>query len=92
MKSWVLHRVQGVAGRADLPSHDSVRAHEPDLVHDAGARSAAPAAGADALHAGADLGAYGPLIAAVRERLLGHVDRAFEVRAGHRDQVARERL
>jgi pSer/pThr/pTyr-binding forkhead associated (FHA) protein len=69
MKSWVLHRVQGVAGRADLPSRDSVRAHEPDLAHDASGRGGAAAAGADALHAGADLGAYGPLIAAVRDEL-----------------------
>ena len=70
MKSWVLHRV---AGRSDLPPRDSGHAREPDLDVDAGP-GAAPRGGdsgasADALRAGADLGAYAPLIGAVRDEL-----------------------
>ncbi|HEV7575823.1 MAG TPA: FHA domain-containing protein [Caldimonas sp.] len=75
MKSWVLHRVQGIggaAGRADLPARDSRHLREPDLDGDAARRaSEASDAGAagDPLRAGADLGAYAPLIGAVRDEL-----------------------
>ena len=70
MKSWVLDRVHGMqrpAGRSDLPPRDAAR--EPDL--DARRRRARAAAGApDALRAGAEhLGAYAPLIAAIRDEL-----------------------
>ncbi|MEO8312797.1 MAG: FHA domain-containing protein [Caldimonas sp.] len=71
MKSWVLHRVQGIggaAGRSDLPARDSRHLHEPDLDVDAGPRASTDAA-ADPLRAGADLGAYSPLIGAVRDEL-----------------------
>src|SRR6187402_3799851 len=69
MKSWVLHRV---AGRSDLPPRDSRHAREPDLDVDAelgAARSGDAGATGDALRAGADLGAYAPLIGAVRDEL-----------------------
>ena len=69
MKSWVLHRVQGVAGRADLPPREAGRGHEPDLHDDTAPAPFAAASAADALRSGADLGAYGPLIAAVRDEL-----------------------
>src|SRR5678815_881463 len=67
MKSWVLHRVQGlggVAGRGDL----SPREREPDLDADGIAREGA-APTTDALRPGADLGVYAPLIDAVRDEL-----------------------
>jgi len=70
MKSWVLHRV---AGRSDLPPRDSRHAREPDLdldaEHGGARRSGDAAASTDALRAGADLGAYAPLIGAVRDEL-----------------------
>ena len=70
MKSWVLHRV---AGRSDLPPRDSRHAHEPDLdvaAEPGSARRGGDAGAAtDALRAGADLGAYAPLIGAVRDEL-----------------------
>ncbi|MBV9890739.1 MAG: FHA domain-containing protein [Rhizobacter sp.] len=68
MKSWVLHRVQGlggVAGRGDLPPRE--RGHEPDLDADALPREGGGAG--DALRPGADLGVYAPLITAVRDEL-----------------------
>ena len=67
MKSWVLHRVQGlggIAGRADLAPRQ--RGHEPDLDSDPGGRGDS---GGDALRPGADLGVYAPLIGAVRDEL-----------------------
>jgi hypothetical protein len=72
MKSWVLHRVQGIggaAGRADLPPRDSRHAREPDLDPDGGPRGGEPSGAVDPLRAGADLGAYAPLIGAVRDEL-----------------------
>ncbi|MEO5844807.1 MAG: FHA domain-containing protein [Caldimonas sp.] len=73
MKSWVLHRVQGIgaaAGRSDLPARDSRHLHEPDLDVDAGPYTGADVgAAADPLRAGADLGVYAPLIGAVRDEL-----------------------
>jgi len=69
MKSWVLHRVQGIGGltgRSDLPPRE--RGHEPDLEPDAMPRSDAGGS-ADALRPGADLGVYAPLIGAVRDEL-----------------------
>lgn len=71
VKSWVLHRVQGIggaAGRSDLPGRDARHLHEPDLDADAAPRTGGDAA-PDALRAGADLGAYAPLIGAVRDEL-----------------------
>ena len=68
MKSWVLHRVQGIgglAGRGDLPPRE--RGREPDLDADAVPQS--EAGNADALRPGADLGVYAPLIRAVRDEL-----------------------
>jgi pSer/pThr/pTyr-binding forkhead associated (FHA) protein len=69
MKSWVLHRVQGIggmAGRSDLAPHE--RGHGPELEDDAAPHGAAGSS-ADALHPGADLGVYAPLIGAVRDEL-----------------------
>ena len=69
MKSWVLHRVQGIgglAGRSDLPPRE--RGREPDLDPDALPRGDAGGS-ADALRPGADLGVYAPLIGAVRDEL-----------------------
>src|SRR5664279_4510983 len=73
MKSWVLHRVQdigGAAGRADLPPRESRHSRDPELDLDGGAsRLDETPGGGDALRAGADLGAYAPLIGAVRDEL-----------------------
>ena len=69
MKSWVLHRVQGIggmAGRSDLAPRE--RGHGPEL-DDAPAPRGEAAGSGDALHPGADLGAYAPLIGAVRDEL-----------------------
>ncbi|HEX4234832.1 MAG TPA: FHA domain-containing protein [Caldimonas sp.] len=70
MKSWVLHRVQGlggVAGRGDLPPRE--RGREPDLDVDSPPTHGDSAVAADALRPGADLGVYAPLINAVRDEL-----------------------
>src|SRR3982750_998525 len=70
MKSWVLHRVQGlggVAGRGDLPPRE--RGHEPDLDGEAAPTRSDGASAPDALRPGADLGVYAPLIGAVRDEL-----------------------
>ncbi|HEY2188279.1 MAG TPA: FHA domain-containing protein, partial [Caldimonas sp.] len=70
MKSWVLHRVQGlggVAGRSDLPPRE--RGREPDLDVDAPLTRSDGAIAPDALRPGADLGVYAPLIGAVRDEL-----------------------
>ena len=72
MKSWVLHRVQdigGAAGRADLPPRDSRHSRDPELDLDGASRLDETSGGSDALRAGADLGAYAPLIGAVRDEL-----------------------
>jgi FHA domain len=72
MKSWVLHRVQGIgaaAGRADLPARGAGHGHEPALDPDAGARSEPSGFAEPALADVADLGAYAPLIRAVRDEL-----------------------
>jgi pSer/pThr/pTyr-binding forkhead associated (FHA) protein len=69
MKSWVLHRVQGIggmAGRSDLAPRG--RGPGPDLEDDAAPRDGAGSS-ADALHPGADLGVYAPLIGSVRDEL-----------------------
>jgi hypothetical protein len=74
MKSWVLHRVQGigtVAGRPDLAERDPGRGREPGLGADTdfGTR---PDGGGNAQPSLADvehLGAYAPLIRAVRDEL-----------------------
>lgn len=74
VKSWVLQRVQGLGaatGRPDLPSRDTASGRDPGLDSPAGeARARAglfaeppPLASADAL------GAYAPLIGAIREEL-----------------------
>ena len=68
MKSWVLHRVQGIGGitgRGDLPPRE--RGREPDL--DADAVPQGDGGSSDALRPGADLGVYAPLIRAVRDEL-----------------------
>src|SRR5436190_3728529 len=70
MKSWVLHRVQGlggVAGRGDLPPRE--RGQEPDLDGDALPTRSDGSGAPDALRPGADLGVYAPLIEAVRDEL-----------------------
>ena len=73
MKSWVLHRVQGineVAGRPDLPPRGQTPAPWREPV--AGGRSGAGvgAASSEPVLAPAEhLGVYGPLIAAVRDEL-----------------------
>jgi pSer/pThr/pTyr-binding forkhead associated (FHA) protein len=70
MKSWVLHRVQGlggVAGRSDLPPRE--RGREPDLDVDASLTRSDGAVAPDALRPGADLGVYAALIGAVRDEL-----------------------
>ena len=86
MKSWVLHRVQGlgaVAGRGDLPARGAGHGRDPDLDSGRGgdARSGpatlsgplgGPLAGAasePALAGAEHLGAYAPLIGAVRDEL-----------------------
>ena len=72
MKSWVLHRVQdigGAAGRADLPPRESRHSREPGLDPDGASRLDEAPGGVDPLRAGADLGAYAPLIGAVRDEL-----------------------
>ncbi len=69
MKSWVLHRVQGIggaAGRADLPPR---HARDSDLDLDIAPHNFEPPSAADPLRAGADLGAYAPVIGAVRDEL-----------------------
>ncbi len=71
MKSWVLHRVQGIgaaAGRADLPSHSGGRGREPGL--DPMDTRGEPSGFAEpALADVADLGIYAPLIRALRDEL-----------------------
>jgi pSer/pThr/pTyr-binding forkhead associated (FHA) protein len=72
MKSWVLHRVQGAgaaAGRADLPPRRAPRERGPgpDLDTDAHAGDAAP--GGPLPSSAEDLGAYAPLVGAVRDEL-----------------------
>ena len=72
MKSWVLHRVQGIgaaAGRADLPSHSGGRGREPALDPDGGARVEASGFAEPVLADVADLGVYAALIRAVRDEL-----------------------
>ena len=72
MKSWVLHRVQGIgaaAGRADLPGHSAGRAREPGLDPDVGVDREASGFAEPALADVEDLGVYAPLIRAVRDEL-----------------------
>jgi len=72
MKSWVLHRVQGIgaaAGRADLPGHTPGRGREPALDPDVGADRESSRFAEPALADVADLGIYAPLIRAVRDEL-----------------------
>ncbi len=72
MKSWVLHRVQGIgaaAGRADLPARSTGRGHEPALDPDAGRHSEPSGFAEPSLADVADLGVYAPLIRAVRDEL-----------------------
>lgn len=74
MKSWVLHRVQGigaVAGRPDLPAREPGHGRDPDLDRSRGTGTR-PEEGAFAepVLAGAEhLGAYTSLIGAVRDEL-----------------------
>ena len=72
MKSWVLHRVQGVgaaAGRADLAPRKAARERRPDPDLDRGPRPDDSALGAPAPPSAEDLGAYAPLVGAVRDEL-----------------------
>ncbi len=81
VKSWVLQRVHGIgaaAGRADLPPRDSMHDREPDLdPKSADARARAGLFVEPSLTTNEALGAYGPLIGAVRTELehfvAGHV-------------------
>lgn len=71
VKSWVLQRVQGLAAassRPDLPARDAQGSREPELDSPAGEARARAGLFAEPSLAGADsLGAYAPLIGAVRE-------------------------
>ncbi|MEO6364035.1 MAG: FHA domain-containing protein [Caldimonas sp.] len=71
VKSWVLQRVHGLAaasGRPDLPARASHAGREPELDSPAGEARARAGLFAEPSLAGVDsLGAYAPLIGAVRE-------------------------
>ena len=71
VKSWVLQRVHGLAaasGRPDLPARDAHAGREPELDSPAGEARARAGLFAEPSLADADsLGAYAPLIGAVRE-------------------------
>lgn len=72
MKSWVLHRVQGIgaaAGRADLPARSTGRGQEPALDADTGGHAEPSGFAEPSLADVADLGSYAPLIRAVRDEL-----------------------
>jgi pSer/pThr/pTyr-binding forkhead associated (FHA) protein len=74
MKSWVLHRVQGIGaavGRADLPARRGTHESEPDLDpnRDTGAEGATLAEPTPLPASLEHLGAYAPLIRAVRDEL-----------------------
>ena len=72
MKSWVLHRVQGIgaaAGRADLPSHSGGRGREPGLDPDAARAASRAASPSRRSPTSRDLGIYAPLIRALRDEL-----------------------
>jgi pSer/pThr/pTyr-binding forkhead associated (FHA) protein len=74
MKSWVLHRVQGLGeatGRADLPSRKATRepGPDPDLDRDTDTHAGNAAPGEPLPPSAEDLGAYSPLIGAVRDEL-----------------------
>jgi hypothetical protein len=73
MKTWVLNRVQGIhdaAGRPDLAPREPVPGpwREPS-AEAGGAASPGPAFAESALARAEHLGAYGPLIAAIRDEL-----------------------
>jgi hypothetical protein len=72
MKSWVLHRVQdigAVTGRADLPRREAGRDREPALDPDRGTRREGGGFAEPVLADVEHLGAYAPLIRAVRDEL-----------------------
>jgi len=73
VKSWVLQRVQGfgaATGRPDLPARDPAAGREPELDSPAGEARARAGLFAEPSLASADaLGAYAPLIGAIREEL-----------------------
>jgi hypothetical protein len=74
MKSWVLHRIQGLGaatGRADLSPRDATRVRGPDLDldRDFGTRHGESALGGPSPPSAADLGAYAPLVGAIRDEL-----------------------
>jgi hypothetical protein len=74
MKSWVLHRVQGLGeatGRADLAPRKATRERgpDPDLDRDTDTRPGDAAPGGPLPPSPEDLGAYAPLIGAVRDEL-----------------------
>jgi pSer/pThr/pTyr-binding forkhead associated (FHA) protein len=72
MKSWVLHRVHGIgsaAGRADLAPRGASRGREPDLRADTERHDGAGAPAEPLLVDADSLGAYAPLIGALRDEL-----------------------
>ena len=72
MKSWVLHRVQGIgsaAGRPDLPKREQGHGREPDLERGSGNRPDIGAFAEPVLAGAEHLGAYTSLIGAVRDEL-----------------------
>ncbi len=73
VKSWVLQRVQGIgraARRADLPTRDTLPSREPELEGAAAeVRARAGLFAEPALASAEQLGAYAPLIDALREEL-----------------------
>jgi len=70
LKSWILHKVNGIATRSDLPRSPVLRAHAVDspAVMRRDPRRASPIEAVE-VPAAAHLGAYAPLIGAIREEL-----------------------
>lgn len=72
LKTWIFHKVNGLTTRADLPRSPVFRAAAPEgpsLMRHGGGRSEPAILHGEAAPAAANLGAYAPLIAAIRDEL-----------------------
>jgi pSer/pThr/pTyr-binding forkhead associated (FHA) protein len=71
LKSWILHKMNGLTARTDLPRSPVLLARAVDAPSAIGreARHRVPAAADTAAPAAAHLGPYAPLIAAIRDEL-----------------------